>query len=488
MSNPSEIHRGWNRGVADATHANTGNVLELLMPGSGTGTHSRQVHIAQAGDGCTDWGLAAQAHPMLVLHSTTTPTTDYTTFQHDGTNYLVNVAGGNQAWQVAGTTELILSSTVLDLAGVNLQMQTSGEILDNNANQLITFPAAVACAIENIQVSNAAAGGNANIAAVTSATNAGLELDTAGTGQIVFQLGGVDTLNVHDVSGVSFVAASATIGHPLFLQTEDGGVASSGCNGAAGALLNFLTGDGGAGGDTNNRAGGAGGATTVQTGAGGGATACTTSAGGAGGLLTLQGGAGGVAASSCTGNAGAGGAVSVLAGAGGAITGGTGDPGVGGVITITAGVGSTSNVSCDTSGAGGALTLTAGAGGTVTAGSGASNDAGVGAIATFKGGDGGASTSANGGNGGCAVLQAGSGGVGTGGAAGGVGGVLVLRAAPVVEGGTIGFIRFLNDSTGMFSAGATCEPSATIGTVWSWQGDACAVAPCGSSFLVIVDD
>lgn len=85
---------GWRRGKGDETHTATGDVLEMLVPGEGTATYSRQVHLAQSGDHNSDWGLGAQSHPTLVIHSTTTPTTDYATFAHDGSNLVLTVAGG----------------------------------------------------------------------------------------------------------------------------------------------------------------------------------------------------------------------------------------------------------------------------------------------------------------------------------------------------------------------------------------------------------
>jgi len=345
-SNPT--FAGWRRGTGDETHSSTGDVLEILVPGELTATHSRQVHITQAGDHNTDWALAAQANPLLVVHSTTTPITTYMSFAHNATDGVITSSG---------------------------------------------------------------------------ATNSGLTLTTTGTGQITLQMGGTDTLNIHDAAAVAFAGATDVAGHALYMQTEDGGVACAGTAGAGG-LWNIQTGDGGIGAVTGNRAGGAGGA------------------------LDLVSGTGGATASSGSGAAANGGAMTLTGGVGGAVTGtSTGAPGVGAVVTIVAGTGGATAVACDTAGAGGEL-----------------------------------------------ILQAGPGGAGTASSSctGGAGGTLTLRTGTVgcgASNGAIGRLRFLDGAgTALFSAAAGSEPSALLGTVWAYQGGACAVAPAGSAFLVIVDD
>ncbi len=331
-----------------------------------------------------------------------------------------------------------------------------------NTHPTIYFHSATAAATCYMTFSH-----NASTAEITAAgaSNVDLQFDTAGTGQIVFQTGGTDLLNFHDVSGVSFVAATVTAGHTVFVQTEDGGIAC-GATGGAGGTLQWLTGDGGAGVDSGNRAGGVGGSFTMQTGAGGAASACTSSAGGAGGLLDLVGGAGGIAATSCSGNAGAGGAVTITGGAAGAITGGTGAPAVGGVLTLTGGLGSTSNVSGDTAGAGAGTTLSAGAGGAAT---GAGCDVGgAGGVLELFGGQGGLAK--------------------TGGAAGNV---IVHLGTAVGDccAGAIGAFFLRNNTTGLgMAAVAQCAATtAGIGSIWALDGalTSCNQAPANHAILMI---
>ena len=436
---------GWRRGTGDETHSSTGDVLEILVPGEGSGTYSRQVHIAQAGDHNTDWGIAAQTNPMLVIHAACSPACNYTTIDWTGV-------------QIGGNEVLTLTN--------------------------------VACAVNQVTITNAIACASPDIAGTGDSTNVGLTFDTKAAGQYIFQSGGVDLLNLHDAAAVSFVAATDTAGHTTFFQTEDGGLASSG-TGGIGGTLQLLTGDGGAGIDTCNRAGGAGGAFTLVTGAGGAASACTTGTGGAGGLLCLAGGAGGVAASSCSGNAGAGGGITLTGGVAGAITGGTGTPGVGGAIILTGGIGSTSNVACDTSGAGGAITFASGAGGTGT-GAGASGCGGAGGAYTISAGVGGASTSGGGGNGGDLELFSGQGGVGTGGSAGGCAGDIILHIGTAVEAGAVGNLFIRNNTTGAgLATAAVCSTTWTdinagagnVYTVTGWL--ATTAAPANVGVLVI---
>jgi len=112
---------GFNRGKGDETH-NPQGTLEVLLPGEGTATHARQLHVAQASDGDTDWNIAAQSHPTLYLHSVTTPITDYLRVGgHDGTTAYVDVVGGTTlALQIAGTTEVDLTATVLNVLDGNI--------------------------------------------------------------------------------------------------------------------------------------------------------------------------------------------------------------------------------------------------------------------------------------------------------------------------------------------------------------------------------
>lgn len=150
MAHPTS--RGFHRGTGDESNS---PVLELLLGGELTATDSRALHIAAADDRDTDWNVAASVHPIVYYHSGDTPATNFFSITHDATSAILNTASGTLVLQIDGTTELSLSGTVFDLAGVNLQMQTSGIILDNNGNQLISFPAAITSAVNELTISNA---------------------------------------------------------------------------------------------------------------------------------------------------------------------------------------------------------------------------------------------------------------------------------------------------------------------------------------------
>jgi hypothetical protein len=112
---------GFNRGKGDETH-NPNGVLEIILPGEGTVTSARQLHVAQAGDRGTDWNIAAQAHNTLYIHSVTTPITDYLRVGgHDGTTAFVDVVGGTTlALAIAGTTEVDMTATVFNILDANI--------------------------------------------------------------------------------------------------------------------------------------------------------------------------------------------------------------------------------------------------------------------------------------------------------------------------------------------------------------------------------
>lgn len=199
----------------------------------------------------------------------------------------------------------------------------------------------VASGVNFLQQNPAVTGSSPELLATGSDTNVGMIFDTKGAGEYVFQSGGVDMLNLHDAAAVAFAAETDVAGHPAFLQTEDGGIASAGTAGAGGAW-NMQTGDGGIGLAANNRAGGVGGALTLVSGTGGANPACSSGAAGTGAALSLTAGPGG----------------GVL---------GTGAPAVGGALSVVAGIGGATAVACDTAGVGGELILQAGPGGAGTA-------------------------------------------------------------------------------------------------------------------------
>jgi hypothetical protein len=108
---------GFRRNNADSTHGETGGVLEIVLPGEGTNTHSRQLHLVQGGDHDLDLNIAAQANPTFYVHSVTTPITDYVSIGgHDGTTATIDVVGGTTlSFAVGGTSSVTMTAGLMAL-------------------------------------------------------------------------------------------------------------------------------------------------------------------------------------------------------------------------------------------------------------------------------------------------------------------------------------------------------------------------------------
>jgi hypothetical protein len=256
------------------------------------GATNAAMHICNAGDVATDWGLAAEADPQVFIHSNTTPITDYLMIgNHDGTNAFINMVGGT---------------------GLQIQIDSVSVLEIDDA--AASHTAATDTAGQDVFIEAQTAGGTA-----TAAREGGDIRFTTGAGS----------------DGAAAVAAGKGGDH--FYVTGAGGAASG--TAEAGASGNITFGTGAAGAHTGGGASGAGGASgsVAITSATGGATSNVGSdnAGNAGNI-TITGGAGG-AASAGTGDGGAGADVVITCGAGGATTGGVaGAPGyiglLGGII------------------------------------------------------------------------------------------------------------------------------------------------------------
>jgi len=83
----------WSTGDAD----NHSLVLAL-------GDDNQTLHITDKGAKATDWNVAAATHPTVMIHSNTTPATDYLSIGgHDGTTATIDVVGGTTlALSIAG--------------------------------------------------------------------------------------------------------------------------------------------------------------------------------------------------------------------------------------------------------------------------------------------------------------------------------------------------------------------------------------------------
>lgn len=182
------------------------------------GDSNQALHVSDVGAKTTDWNVSADTHPTVYIHSNTTPATDYMTVgAHDGTTGHVNVVGGTTlSLDISGTAEATLSASILDLASTDLQMQASGQILDNNGNELIEF-LETASAVNGLRIVNSATGANPII------TNEG-EADTGIT------LAGYDGTNTEEILVLDAVAsavnelkvANAATGNPVALSVTGG--------------------------------------------------------------------------------------------------------------------------------------------------------------------------------------------------------------------------------------------------------------------------
>lgn len=84
----------------------------------GVGDTSQAVHFTDKGAIATDWNISGFTHTNVLIHSNTTPATDYLRLgDHDGTTAYVDAVGATTlAFQIAGTTEMDMTA-----AGVNVK-------------------------------------------------------------------------------------------------------------------------------------------------------------------------------------------------------------------------------------------------------------------------------------------------------------------------------------------------------------------------------
>lgn len=204
MARPSNT-AGFNRGKGDETHNPVG-VLEILMPGEGTvSTYARQIHVAQASDGGTDWNVAAQSHPTLYLHSVTTPATDYLTIGgHDGTTGYINVVGGTTvAIQVSGTSHLTVAANAISHSAAN-SGAVSTLTVDNTSDD------SGAGALVRVQAGGSSASGDAFFTAREGAASHAIAIgvDTSSNiGVIAME----DTLGTADGDAIRFTDAAPPV-------------------------------------------------------------------------------------------------------------------------------------------------------------------------------------------------------------------------------------------------------------------------------------
>ena len=234
-----------------------------------------------------------------------------------------------------------------------------------------------ACDVTSVVIDGGATTVNASIAAIGE-TNTGLDVTTAGTGQLTLGVGGDTSLFLDDSAVTTAGAVHAAFlgsrtgtgdsiaGSNWTLSTGGASAASSSGAGDVGGTLALLGGIGSAGCTTG--AGGAGGPLTLTSGAGAAGAGAANS--GAGGAITVLTGVGAAGASNAASDGGASGAVSILSAVGGLADACGNDGGASGGITIGSGRGGGSGAACgDLSGAGGNVTIQMGrAGAAVTCG------------------------------------------------------------------------------------------------------------------------
>ena len=123
-------YRGFHRGIGDESNS---PVLELLLGGEGAQTYPRSLHIAAADDADTDWNIAANLNPIVLIHSKTTPVTDYLSLVHDGTNGVISSVGGtldldgivSTNLQVSGTTHWSVAANAISHSAANSGAETT---------------------------------------------------------------------------------------------------------------------------------------------------------------------------------------------------------------------------------------------------------------------------------------------------------------------------------------------------------------------------
>ena len=100
----------------------------------------------------------------------------------------------------------IKTSTVANTG--NLSLDSAGKITDANGNELIKFPSTVASAINELQVTNAAAGDPVDLAATGGDTDINLQLTPKGAGLVVAN----GPLQVRDSVAVTATTGGGTTG------------------------------------------------------------------------------------------------------------------------------------------------------------------------------------------------------------------------------------------------------------------------------------
>jgi hypothetical protein len=182
------------------------------------GDTSQQIHITDVGAMATDWNISAGTHPELLVHSNTTPATDYLGIGlHDGTTAYLNVAGGTTlSIKIAGTIYAGVTASGVSADGLVELTATNGitadgvRLKDGRVWETVTV-ASTTSATPAITAANMAGG---VVVATTQSTSTvtldtGTALDTAFT-SIVGTGSGFCWSIVNSNSGTMTITANTT--------------------------------------------------------------------------------------------------------------------------------------------------------------------------------------------------------------------------------------------------------------------------------------
>lgn len=170
------------------------------------GNDNQTLHLTDKGAKSTDWAIAAFTHPTYVIHSNTTPATDYLAIgNHDGTVASVDVVGGTTFdIRIAGSDVIQVTAT-----GVTLAIAAAG-LLGQGSNVAPLHPTAAPQALSGAGAINVT---TYRTNWTTTAADAGTLADGAHVGQlkkiVLVADGGDGTLTPTNLAGGTTITFSA---------------------------------------------------------------------------------------------------------------------------------------------------------------------------------------------------------------------------------------------------------------------------------------